>query len=263
MLDLDVNLEEALDIRPGEVVSVVGGGGKTTLMFALAGELVLRGKTVVTTTTTKIMKPSDDETPCFLLDRDGDRLLAAIVRELEQHRHMTVASERALTGKVIGIRPELVDRIAQVARPHCIIVEADGAARKPLKAPNSTEPVIPLSTSLVVAVAGIDSLGQPLTRDYVFRAEIISELVGLPLGEAITAEAVARLLTHPQGIAKGAPARARIIPFLNKVDTEDRLAQGKDLAAIILSAAHPQIDRVVLGRVQSPEPVALVVRRSR
>ena len=56
-------LIESLDLRAREVISLVGAGGKTTLMFRLAKELVLTGEKVVTTTTTKILEPSSEETP--------------------------------------------------------------------------------------------------------------------------------------------------------------------------------------------------------
>ena len=43
-------ISELLDVRPG-VIAIVGGGGKTTLMYCLADELKRRGKVIVTTTT--------------------------------------------------------------------------------------------------------------------------------------------------------------------------------------------------------------------
>ncbi len=64
-----MKLKEALGIKPGEVISLVGGGGKTTLMFALARELASSGKTVITTATTKILEPSSTETSLLLLGK--------------------------------------------------------------------------------------------------------------------------------------------------------------------------------------------------
>ena len=52
------SLKEALDIHPKDVISIVGAGGKTTLMFALARELSNKKGMVITTTTTKIFPPS-------------------------------------------------------------------------------------------------------------------------------------------------------------------------------------------------------------
>jgi hypothetical protein len=52
------SLTEALGIEAREMISLVGAGGKTTLMFRLAKELSLSGKRLVTTTTTKILEPA-------------------------------------------------------------------------------------------------------------------------------------------------------------------------------------------------------------
>jgi len=38
------SLKEALDIHPKDVISIVGAGGKTTLMFALSRELTMHEK---------------------------------------------------------------------------------------------------------------------------------------------------------------------------------------------------------------------------
>jgi len=256
-----MKLTEALSIRPGEVISLVGGGGKTTIMFALAQELASTGECVITTTTTKIFEPSPADTPFLLLEADEEQMIAALLKNLDKYRHITLASEKLSSGKLNGISPELVARLAEIKRAASIIVEADGAARKPLKAPNPTEPVIPHNTSLVIPVVGIDAVGCRLTEKDVFRPEIVSRLLGLPLGEVISAEAIATLITHPQGIIKGSPTQARIIPFINKIDLDEGLLKGRDLASKILATGHPQIEQVILGQAQLPEPVVEVIPR--
>ena len=65
-----MTLKKAFNIKPGEVISLVGGGGKTTLMFALAWELASSGN-CVTTTTTRILEPLPSETPFLLVELSG------------------------------------------------------------------------------------------------------------------------------------------------------------------------------------------------
>jgi probable selenium-dependent hydroxylase accessory protein YqeC len=254
-----MKLKEALDIRPGEVVSLVGGGGKTTLMFALARELASGGDCVVTTTTTKIFEPSSSETPLLLLETDEGELMRLLLDSLGEHRHVTLASGRLASGKLNGVSPEFVVKLAELRQVSFIVVEADGAAHKSLKAPNPTEPVIPINSSLVIPVVGVDAVGCRLTEKDVFRPEIVSNLLGLPLGEVISPDAIAFLITHHQGIIKGSPERARIVPFINKMDLDEGLSKGRDLADKILAMRHPRIERVVLGQAQSPEPVIEVI----
>ena len=48
---------------PGDIVAIVGAGGKTTTMFALASALAERGLRVVTTKSTTIHRPSMARAP--------------------------------------------------------------------------------------------------------------------------------------------------------------------------------------------------------
>ena len=86
-------------------------------------------------------------------------------------------------------------------------------------------------------------------------------MLGISIGEIISAEAIAFLITHPQGIIKGSPGQARVVPFLNKADLDDGLKKGREIAGEILRAGHPRIDRVILGQAQSSDPVVEVVSR--
>ncbi len=256
-----MKLKEAFGIKPGEVISLVGGGGKTTLMFALAHELASSGQSVISTTTTNILEPSPSETLLLLLEADEEQMIRALLHNVDRYRHITLASGKLPSGKLNGVSPELVARLSQLDQVAYVIVEADGAAQKSLKAPNPAEPVIPANTSLVIPVVGIDAVGCRLTDEDVFRPEIVSKLLGLPLGEVISAEAIAFLITHPQGIIKGSPAQARITPFINKVDLDGGLSRGRDLAGKILSLRHPRIEKVVLGQALLPEPAVEIVSR--
>jgi len=255
-----MRLKEALDIKSGEVISLVGGGGKTTLMFALARELTSSGSCVITTTTTRIFEPLPSQTPFLLLGTDEEKMIESLVQNMDKYSHITLARKRLPSGKLAGIRPDLVGRLAGVNRISYIIVEADGANHRSLKAPGPAEPVIPSNTSLLIPMVGVDAVGCRLTEENVFRPQIVSELIGLPLGEVISAESIAFLITHHRGIIKGNPDCARIVPFINKVDMDKGLSRGRDLAGKILAMKHPRIERVVLGQVQSPEPVMEVIQ---
>jgi len=257
-----MTLREAFAISPGEVVSLVGGGGKTTLMFALAHELTVADKTVVTTTTTKIFPPQPSQTPLLLMDTDEESLLRLLLLNANDYQLITLAEEKLATGKLKGISPEMVNRLAELNQISYIIVEADGAARKPLKAPNTTEPVIPENTTLVIPIVGIEAIGCRLNEENVFRPEIVADLTGLSPGEIITADAIAFLMTNHKGIIKGSPDRARIIPFINKVDLNNGLTKAEDLASKILAKDHPQIEQVVLGQALSSQPVIKVIPKN-
>ncbi len=250
-------LKQSLGLGERENISLVGAGGKTTLMYLLAKTLSASGYRIITTTTTKLLEPGPDETPCLCLGEAHD----SVLQKVELHGHVTVASRRLADGKLQGIHPRQVDGLWESGKMDYLIVEADGAARRPLKAPASYEPVIPVSTGLVVALVGVDGFEALLSEDKVFRSDIFSRLTGLAQGEKITYKAISITLTHRNGLTKGTPPAARIVPFVNKVDLDPGLRRSKEFAKVILDAEDPRIDRVVLGQVQSDPPIVEVIYR--
>jgi len=255
------SLKEALDIHPKDVISTVGAGGKTTLMFALAQELANKKRIVITTTTTKIFPPSSSDTPYLLISQDEEEIVDFIQKKAGALGHITIASKMlAGSGKLQGINPILISKLITLSPVNYIIIEADGASKRPLKAPNPEyEPAVPPCTTLVIPMVGIDALGCELSENNVFRSEIASRLTRIPLGGTVSADAIVNLMLHPSGMTRGSPADARIIPFINKMDLNADRSMARDIGFKILEANHPRIDRVVLGQAQLRPPVAGVV----
>jgi len=252
-------LIEALGIKAREVISLVGAGGKTTLMFRLAKELFLSGRKVVTTTTTKILEPKPEETNSLYIDLDEEKIRDFVWRHIDQYRHITVAQERLGSGKLKGISPNLVKGLWSSHGIDTIIIEADGAAGRPVKAPRENEPVIPTNTTLVVAILGVDGMEMELNEENVFQPERVSKITGIPIGERLTDEAMAILMTHPEGIFKGTPSSSRVIAFLNKVDIPNGVVKAKSIGQKIFEKKHRQIERIVLGQLKNEPPVAEVI----
>jgi probable selenium-dependent hydroxylase accessory protein YqeC len=256
-----MRLSQALGIRPKEVVCLVGAGGKTTLMFSLAKELAVQGKRVITTTTTKIQAPSPELTEQLIIEKNDDILVQRAAGAIRIHHHITVASGGDVSSKLVGITPETAVALSQIEGVSHLLIEGDGAARRSLKAPRHYEPVIPPNTSLVIAIAGIDVLGNPLDEKNVFRSEVAAGLLRVPMGTVVSPEMMARLMTCPGGIPKGAPAAAAIVPFINKVDLEGGIEKGRQVARTILAEQHPQIPCVLLGQALHPNPVVEMQQR--
>jgi probable selenium-dependent hydroxylase accessory protein YqeC len=254
------SLIESLDLRAREVISLVGAGGKTTLMYCLAKELLLAGKKVVTTTTTKILEPSSEETPCLLVHSDEEKLRQLALQRIDQFRHITLARERIESRKLQGISPDLVSLLWNSPEIDMMIIEADGAAGRPVKAPRGWEPVIPAHTTLVVGLLGVDGVGKELNEENLFQAERISQLTGIPMGEKMTCEGMAILMVHPQGIFKGTPHSSRRVAFVNKVDVPGGIVWGREIGKeVFRKTGFPQIEKVVLGQLKSEPPVAEVM----
>lgn len=234
------------------VISLVGGGGKTTLMYRLARELKATGKRVVTTTTTKIYHPRIDETGTVILTQSaGLNLLDKLEGELEIHDHVTLVNHLLTPmGKMQGIEQNVIGQILEARLCDHIIVEADGAARRPIKAPAAREPVLPAQTDLLIAVVGLDVVGKPLDSEWVHRVEEVGRVTGLVSGEIIRPEHVAKVIAHPQGLMKDLPSGADSWIILNKADLPGATGNGRKIAEILAcqNRRHPQ--RLIIGSAE-------------
>lgn len=270
-----MQLWEALEITLGEVISFVGAGGKTTLAMRSADELSAKGQKVILTTTTKIMEPIPREGEYLLISDDEDKMLARLPGFLVRYPKVILAHHRleesdtsieedasypfpVRTNKVKGIAAETVDHLAQLLGGRVpILVEADGAKHRSLKAPAAHEPVVPVSTTLLVPMASLHVLGKPLSDGYVFRPERVAALSRTSLREPVTVDTVAAVLTHPQGGLKALPPQARVIPLLNQWEGERGSAEAREMAKLLLR--HERIQRVVVASLRQADAVLDII----
>lgn len=278
-----MNLSRALSLHSKDIVAFVGAGGKTTAMVRLGAELAAAGQHIILTTTTRIYPPSPGQADDLIVEPDAGRLRRRVVESLAEHRRVVVAARYlADEGKLLGIDPDQVADLVALDAADAVLVEADGARGHPFKAPAPHEPVIPLSTTLVVMVAGMEAVGQPLAIA-AHRSETVSALTGARLEEAITPELVARLLIHPQGGLKNVPPGARVVALLNQVEGEARQEAARQIARLLLNwklattisahgvealvgatparASTQIVHSVSLASVASEDPVSEVYRR--
>lgn len=199
------------------VISLVGAGGKTTLMYQLAEEYSRRGCRTLVTTTTHIMKPEP-------------ALWAKTRQEIEalwsEKRPAVLGSETSM-GKLS--QPERLNEYMQMA--DITLIEADGAKRMACKVPNEREPVIPEETDIVIGVMGLDVLGKPL-EEVCFRVKEAERLLQDSMEHCLTEEDVVKILTSEVGTKKGVLGRDYYI-VLNKCDTDRERRQGKRILELL------------------------------
>ncbi|MBI4864660.1 MAG: putative selenium-dependent hydroxylase accessory protein YqeC [Candidatus Riflebacteria bacterium] len=222
-------------------VHLVGGGGKTTLMFALARAHVDRGRTVITTTTTRILRPGPHLSPEVIT---GEVEPAVVRAALARHGLVTLAlSEEPGTGKLLGHAPEYLAAIHAARIADAILVEADGSAGRPLKAHRDHEPVVCPEADRVIVVTGCDAIGAVLSDASVHRPEIVAERFDVPPGTILDAALVARVLLEDH-LAR-LPSGAAVTFFISRVTGEARRLAATDLAARL--ARDGRVARIVLG----------------
>ena len=221
------------------VVSLVGAGGKTSLIFQLANEAKSYGATVLVTTTTKMWFPEKHQYDFIDLSGDAFRshpksvpagiYVAGI--NAKQDRKMRGASEK-------NIRESL-------KKFDLVLIEADGSATKSLKGWKNSEPVILPETNYTIGVVDISTIGKPITPEHIHRFKIFSELTKASEGEILAIHHLQRLITANNGLLGKSQGKA--IVYLNKMESEQHFKYASSLRDLI-----PGI-KVVTGSVQQGE----------
>jgi len=242
-----MDLEDALRARSG-VICAVGAGGKKTTLYTLAtrGET----RTVVTSTVRiPIFDPHVErivvtETPGRAVEGNDDWPLGVVPAREGENRYR-------------GYDPEVVDDLASAGAVDRILVKADGARTREFKAPGEHEPQIPESADVVLPIASVQVVGQPLAEETVHRPSRVAAIADADPGERLTAEDVAAVLASPDGGHRAVPPDAAVIPVLNKVDDDEWAAVARQVA----DAIHEQADipHVALTSMTADEPLVDVV----
>ncbi len=172
-----MKLCDVLEIREG-VSAIMGSGGKTGLIQRLAEELRPRG-TVLLCTTTKMWLPRKD-------------VVCSTVQEAEK---MLQAAGMAYLGQPDTAQGKLCPPAAAgwETLADFVLVEADGAAGRPLKAHAPWEPVLPACRQQTVCVVGAAGLGRPI-GEAAHRPELFARCCGAPMEAPATPECVAAVL---------------------------------------------------------------------
>lgn len=204
-----------------------GAGGKTSTIFSLARELT--GPSLITTTTHLGAWQAD------LADRHIVAKSLADLAGLDSEKVTMISGPKAADDRLSSVSPELLNELRAISltRGFPLLIEADGARQKPLKAPGEAEPQVPSFSELVVVVAGMEGLHRPLDEHSVHRPEVFASLSGLLAGESVTVDGLARVLVHVRGGLKGIPRSARRIALLNQADTSELQAEALRVARAI------------------------------
>ena len=238
-------------LKPREHIALVGGGGKTTLMTALAKELKSAGRRVLVTTTTKIRQREALQFPVVIRSDTGPGWRSHLRKVLEAEGWAFLGETYGPPGKITGISRSVANRIFDDAILDCLIVEADGAAGRPVKVPAGYEPVIPESATLVVAVMGLEALERRFDSDTVFRMDKFAALTGLRPGERLSPPILAGVFFQSGGLFKGTPGSARRAVFLNKLELLADVRPAAMMAGLIKKGAGGAVARVVAGSLRA------------
>ena len=172
---IELELFSHLGIDKG-ITSIIGGGGKTTLLTHL-GLFYRTFSSVILTTSTHIYPPS------------GFPYAEQLMSELNKGDCISIGTKCA-DGKITVPKQSFfyLSRLSDY-----LFIEADGSKGLPAKMHASYEPVIPENSRSVIAVLGLDAIGCPVKK-VVHRYNILCKRMNLLPEQIVTPEICVRLL---------------------------------------------------------------------
>lgn len=203
------------------IISLIGGGGKSSIASYLASSFAENGENVVITTTTHISSTEFVEAELGFFEGS----VSVLGTPCENGKYSALPDSRLA---------ELVNE-AKAGKIR-LIIEADGAKRKPFKAPAAHEPVIIPETELVLGVLGADAYGKKL-GEVGFRIQELKDLLGREEDELITAEDYVKVYFSENGQQKNLP-KCRYIPVLSKTDTDAEKEIYREISELINNKYH-------------------------
>lgn len=250
-----MKLKDAFNVVRGDVIALTGAGGKTSTMIGLGYELFESGWRVLATTTTNIAAEQLQLFPHAIPFTTNVR---AISDALTEHGFVFLYGERRgdmVYGPTVAWTQQVLDKIDS----DVMLIEADKADGRPLKAPFSDEPVVPIDASLVIPVASITALDRPLADDYVYNASAMTDKYGFYQGSPVRAPWIAQVIRDEEFGLRGIPDRARVVGFLNQTPEDGYLrTRARLIAKLALKASR--FDSVALGSVRAADPIVEIQR---
>ncbi len=189
----DVWTASGLSCEKQPVVSVVGAGGKSSLIQHFSDCLNQRKIRHIIATTTH-MWPMD---PGEYGSREG-----ALNAE----------------GKVMPPSEEEWVRIFECGCP--VLIEADGSKGLPCKAPQVWEPVLRGETTHVFAVLGASCLGKKI-KDICHRPECVADVLACSLEHILDTDDLQKLFMSEYGLYKNVSDHSKYYCVINQVDDDE------------------------------------------
>lgn len=212
----------SLDGAHPPVVAIVGGGGKTTLLYRLGREAQARGLGAVLGGTARFTPDPSGRAPQPLVAPEP-AILDRVRTQLARRSLVVAATAQLSQHRLAPLSDGAVEALAASDGVGLIALEADGSKMRPFKAPAAHEPAIPPAATHVVTMVGADAIDALLDEAHVHRPERVRALLAPSMRDTASCgvEVIASVLASPQGGRRGVGAR-RFCVLINKADLDPR-----------------------------------------
>ena len=219
-------------------VGILGGGGKTALLYALGDELSKAYDHVILSSLTKAGISAQHEVhffPEFEAENNREALLKI--------NPLYIMGSQESEHKLMGIEADQLQVLFESS--DVTLFECDGARKKPIKAHQPYDPVIPHFATHAIIVVGADAVGARVDGKMVHRAELFRELWDVNANQILDPVFIARVLTSEYGYLQKVPKDINLTYFVNKADAYPD--QAFQLARTLSRLSH---DSVFYGSIE-------------
>jgi molybdenum cofactor cytidylyltransferase len=237
-----MRLIDALRVDKNSRISVVGAGGKSSIVIRLANEW--EGKSITAATAHMGWKQIKFYEKHYIWEpRDFSTQTIKVESE-----NIIITGPEIDCETVHGIDPSLWKNLYILSKANNVplFLESDGSRTRPLKAPAEHEPPIPEWVNHVVVCVGLSVLGKPLTEEFVHRPELFSNITGIKIGKPVTLDGIIKLLVHPLGGYKNIPENSKKTIVFNQIDT----IVEKSSLLVLEKDLNEQFDAIIFASLQ-------------
>lgn len=246
-----MNLIDAFNIKSKDIITIVGAGGKTSLMFS-ASSLLRKNYKVLVTTTTNIYVPDantlKDHGFCLIHNKE---YLEDIINS-EKNGVYIVGSEiinNSKKPKLKGLSFEQLDKIAPFF--DIVIIEGDGSKEKPLKGWRDDEPVVYNKTTKIIGVVDIKSLGLNINDDNIHRLDKFLNIINDNSSLTVNLNHLKDIILNKKGLFK--VSKGKRILFINKVESINDKKNATLLINKLKKENESYMEKIIYGSIMKNE----------
>ena len=243
-----MNLIDTFKINNKDIITIIGAGGKTSLMFS-ASSLLRNDYKVLVTTTTHIYVPDNNLYDKIIMLTHFENENYNNILQNNKNGVYVIGSHIVNNSKIKGLTFDMLDKITPYF--DVVIIEGDGSKEKSLKGWNDNEPVIYPKTTKTIGIVDISSIGIDINEENIHRVDKFLEIINDYSNNKVNIEHLEKLILNEKGLFKF--SKGEKILFINKVEDINKRKNALNIIKDIKNENQLYIDKFVYGSIFNNE----------
>ncbi len=243
-----MNLIDTFKINNKDIITIIGAGGKTSLMFS-ASSLLRNDYKVLVTTTTHIYVPDNNLYDKIIMLTHFENENYNNILQNNKNGVYVIGSHIVNNSKIKGLTFDMLDKITPYF--DVVIIEGDGSKEKSLKGWNDNEPVIYPKTTKTIGIVDISSIGIDINEENIHRVDKFLEIINDYSNNKVNIEHLEKLILNEKGLFKF--SKGEKILFINKVEDINKRKNALNIIKDIKNENQSYIDKFIYGSIFNNE----------